>query len=288
MSAIGGAEQITDIGRNQPPLTNSRPERAMSAGRRLPYPLYKGCRGGPVLLIVLYEARSWRFRPGETFTFGRAPACSLPLPGNDHGVSRSAGSVAYRDGTWWLRNDSTSSLLHVLGDRGFRVELPPGMSLPLQQWHTQVRLKGVLAVYTIRLRLPALDDAPTADPAVPTGDPAETSTRRRLQLTDEDRLVLAARFETYLTRGHAGAPAPCSAREAAARIGWQPHTVAKRCENIRERYVRLGVPGLHGPRALEELAELLVSTGELSVADLRRLPDRPHRTRPGSARFGRR
>jgi hypothetical protein len=40
------------------------------------------------------------------------------------------------------------------------------------------------------------------------------------------------------------------------------------------RYVRLGVPGLRGPRALDELARLLVSTGELTAADLRRLPAR--------------
>jgi hypothetical protein len=50
--------------------------------------------------------------------------------------------------------------------------------------------------------------------------------------------------------------------------------VVKRCENIRERYARLGVPGLRGPRALEELATLLISTGELTADDLRRLPAR--------------
>jgi hypothetical protein len=57
----------------------------------------------------------------------------------------------------------------------------------------------------------------------------------------------------------------------AGRADWPAHTVAKRCENIRNRYVRLGVPGLRGPRALEELAQLLVATGELTPADLRRL-----------------
>jgi hypothetical protein len=67
-------------------------------------------------------------------------------------------------------------------------------------------------------------------------------------------------------------PPPPRARETADRIGWQPHTVTKRCENIRNRYVRIGVPGLRGPRALEELAALLISTGELTDEDLRRLP----------------
>ncbi len=91
-----------------------------------------------------------------------------------------------------------------------------------------------------------------------------TSTRLRAPLNDDDRLVLAARFEEYLTWRHSGAAQPRSARETADRIGWQAHTVTKRCENIRNRYVRIGVPGLRGPRALEELAALLISTGELT------------------------
>jgi len=80
---------------------------------------------------------------------------------------------------------------------------------------------------------------PQSAAALATGRPAGT-----------DRLVLAARFEAYLTWRHAGAPAPASAKDAAERIGWQAHMVAKRCENIRARYARLGVPGLRGPRAL--------------------------------------
>jgi len=48
--------------------------------------------------------------------------------------------------------------------------------------------------------------------------------------------------------------------------------VTKRCENIRMRYVRAGVPGLRGPRALEELIGMLMSTGTLTSDDLRLLP----------------
>jgi len=107
------------------------------------------------------------------------------------------------------------------------------------------------------------------------GEQLVTSTRRRAPLTDSDRLILAARFEQYLSWRHVGPAMPRSAKETADRIGWQPHTVAKRCENIRDRYSRLGVPGLRGPRALEELAMLLISTGELTAEDLRRLPSQP-------------
>jgi hypothetical protein len=226
-----------------------------------------------VLLIVMYEAQTWRVHPGEPFTFGRAPDCSVVLPAADRGVSRTAGSLRFHDRWWWLRNDSSVSVLCLLGDRGFRVDLPPGLEVPLQQWHAKVTLNGAQGQYTLRLRLPDLDDVPDPGQRPPaTGERAVTGTRRPVRLTDDDRLVLAARFEAYLTWRHAGEPAPRSARAAAERIGWSAHAVAKRCENIRNRYVRMGFPGLRGPRALDELALLLVSTGELTAADLRRLP----------------
>jgi hypothetical protein len=157
-----------------------------------------------------------------------------------------------------------------------------------------VRVDGVHDSYTIRLRLPHLDDDPDrgeldepgSEPDQVAAEPVLTSTKLRAPLTETDRLVLAARFEEYLTWRHSGAAQPRSAREAAERIGWQPHTVSKRCENIRNRYVRIGVPGLRGPRALEELAALLISTGELTGEDLRRLPPLPpaaaKATPPGS------
>ncbi|MGE5289287.1 MAG: hypothetical protein ACM3ML_19235 [Micromonosporaceae bacterium] len=245
-----------------------------------------------MLLFVMYQSRTWRVQPGETFTFGRSPTCSAALPAEDRGVSRSAGSLSFHDGAWWLRNDSRSSLLFVSGDRGFRVDLPPGMQIPVQQWRAKVRLNGILGDYTLRLRLPDLDevpDLPETGGAVtgPTGRMV-TSTRYRARLTESDRLVLAARFEHYLTWRHAGPPAPRTAKETADRIGWQPHAVAKRCENIRDRYSRLGVPGLHGPRALDELAALLISTGELTTDDLRRLPAKapsaPAKAPPASAK----
>ncbi len=236
-------------------------------------------------LIVMYEMRTWRVRPGETFTFGRGRSCQVTLPADDRGLSRSAGSLRYHDGAWWLHNDSSSSVLYLTGDRGFRVDLPPGMAIPVQQWHAKVRLTGVHGDYTLRLRLPEFDDLPDGadeddgegapEVAQSTGERrVVTSTKHRARLNDSDRLVLAARFEEYLTWRHAGAPSPRTAKETAERIGWQAHTVAKRCENIRDRYARLGVPGLRGGRALEELAALLISTGELTPEDLRRLPEK--------------
>lgn len=231
-------------------------------------------------LIVMFETGTWRVPSTQRCTFGRASTCDVVLPNADRGVSRNAGSFDYQHGCWWLTNGSASSMLYVTGDLGFRADLPPGMRLPLQQWHAKVRLDGVIASYVLRLRIPDLDDDTDAIPAAdePAPGPAPervTSTKLRAPLNASDRLVLAARFEEYLTWKHSGAATPRSARDAAARIGWEPHAVAKRCENIRNRYLRIGVPGLRGPRALEELASLLISTGELTPDDLRRLPAKP-------------
>lgn len=247
-----------------------------------------------MLLIVMYETRTWRLRPGERFTFGRAPTSTAVLPSADRGLSRRAGSFSFRHDSWWVHNDSGSSLLYLSGDLGFRVDLPPGMQAPLQQWHIKIRLHGFLDDYTLRLRLPDLDDVSEPDePDEPAGrasadsESMVTSTRYRLTLNDDDLLVLAARFEDYLTWRHSGVPAPRSAAEAAERIGWGSHAVAKRCENIRMRYSRLGAPGLRGPRALEELVRLLTSTGALTANDLKRLPPRApagRATPPGEPR----
>ncbi len=156
----------------------------------------------------------------------------------------------------------------------------PALRVP--QWHAKVRLAGVLSSYVLRVRLPELDDVTGADaepaPDLVIPERTVTSTKLRAPLNAADRLVLAARFEEYLAR-KLGKAAPRSARDAAAR-SWEPHAVSKRCENIRNRYIRIGAPGLRGARALEELAALLISTGELTADDLRRLPPTPPPERP--------
>ena len=59
---------------------------------------------------------------------------------------------------------------------------------------------------------------------------------------------------------------------AGHRQAWLQPGLANVIIRARNRYVRLGVAGLRGPRALEELAVLLIATGELTTKDLRRLP----------------
>ena len=122
--------------------------------------------GGLVLLIVMHESGTWRVRPGHVLTFGRVAGCTVPLPDADRGVYRSAGSLLFEQGAWWLRNDSSSSVLYVSGDRGFRVDLPPGMRAPVQQWHAKIRLPGLLDSYTLRCACPTWTTCPTTSPGL--------------------------------------------------------------------------------------------------------------------------
>src|SRR5215472_10646606 len=105
----------------------------------------------------MYETGTWRVRPGTRLTFGRDQQSTVLLPMQDLGISRTAGSFASQHDLWWLSNDSSSSMLYLSADLGFRVDLPPGMRTPIEHWHAKVRLNGMLASYTLRLRLPHLD-----------------------------------------------------------------------------------------------------------------------------------
>ena len=44
----------------------------------------------------MFEAGTWRVKPDEKFTFGRAKTCNAVLPNDDRGVSRNAGSFEWR------------------------------------------------------------------------------------------------------------------------------------------------------------------------------------------------
>src|SRR5262249_60281404 len=145
--------------------------------------------------------------------------CTIRLSAGDRGVARSAGRLVFEDGAWWLHNDSSSSVLYVTGDRGFRVDLPPGMGAPVQQWHAKIRLQGLLGCYTLRLRLPDLDDVAGPDTgtgagggvlAGPTAEHLVTTTRDRPPLDDADRLVLAAPVRGYPARGPPAGAAPAA------------------------------------------------------------------------------
>ena len=250
---------------------------------------------GPVLLIVMYDSGTWRVQPGQTLTFGRGQECTIKLPGRDLGLSRMAGSLRFCDGIWWLRNESSSSLLHLSGDRGFRADLPPGMRLPVQEWHAKVGLQGVLADYTLRLRLPDLDDVSDVEgqPGQASGAPAGSPPART-----GDHLVTTGDKHPVPSSAHrlrpAGADGP---------VRGIPQLAARRCPctTVGKGHRRADrLAAAHGGQALRKHPGSLFTAGRsrfarpaspggaCRTADLDRRTDRGRLAapaRPGSAQL---
>ena len=73
----------------------------------------------------------------------------------------------------------------------------------------------------------------------------------------------------YLRDGDRYDPCPRAYLAAATRLGWPRTTLVKRIEYLRTRLTRAGVPGMNGHRAMENLAEHVLTDGLITKADLR-------------------
>jgi hypothetical protein len=90
-----------------------------------------------------------------------------------------------------------------------------------------------------------------------------------VQISQDDRLALAALFAEYLEDPPRYDPAPKSYRAAAARLGWPRSTLVKRIEYLRARLNAAGVPNMLGFSALTSLAEYAISRRLIVRDDLR-------------------
>lgn len=229
-------------------------------------------RSGPEPTVVAADGRRFEVAPGETFTFGRDPSCSLCLDAHDRGISRVAGSLTCRAGMWWISNVSATRVLIVVDEQGVRLPLGPGRVHAIDQAHVSVIVAGSTLHHELNVTVPVpvapegLDVAPRR--------PTPTLSKDELSFTNDDYLALVALFSGYLETFPRYEPHPRSYAAAAKRLGWKRSTLTKRIENMRARLTRAGVPGLVGENALEALAEFVLVSGIITRADLARLSDR--------------
>jgi hypothetical protein len=202
-------------------------------------------------------------RPGEEFTFGRGSDCTVCLDHGDVGISRLAGSVGYESGTWWLVNRSAHRPLVVVNHVRLRNLLAPGLRYAVEG-QVRVLVEGSRGSHHLELAGPAPEVA---------GQPGEqpgltTAIGQEVVITEEDRAALVALFAGYLREGDRYDPCPRSYHAAATRLGWPRTTLVKRIEYLRTRLSRAGVPGMNGHRAMENLAEHVLTSGLITRADL--------------------
>src|SRR4051812_24905814 len=77
-------------------------------------------------LTVVAGGSTYRLRPGETLTFGRAESCTLCLDPDDAAISRLAGEVERVGQVWFVTNRSASRPFSVVDGPGLRRVLAPG------------------------------------------------------------------------------------------------------------------------------------------------------------------
>jgi len=132
-----------------------------------------------------------------------------------------------------------------------------------------VVLEGQIMTYRLSVELPRLasqadnDEPPTISPA----------TQGTLPLTPRERRLLAALCEPLLVASGREVR-PASYREIAARLHLSDHTARNQLDALRDQLLRLGIPGMLGPQAKDNLARYAVRSGSVTAADLEALGEK--------------
>lgn len=217
---------------------------------------------------VILRNERWQVPPDTPLTFGRASTCTICLDPDDPGISRFAGSVEHQAGTWWLTNRSSTRPLVVVSQIGLRAVLEPGRRVALDQ-PLSVEVDGSVRRHALAIEVPTDTAPPPLDSGLSGGLETVGAT---LTYRLADRQALAALFEGYLLSFPRYDPHPRSYADAAERLGWPKTTLIKRIEYLRTRLTKAGVPNLVGDKALDRLAEHVLSTGVTTKEDLALLP----------------
>jgi len=214
-----------------------------------------------------------RARPGETIRFGRSERCTICLQPRDEGISRLAGSLQCKAGTWWLTNHSQTRPFDVVDHLGFTHPLVPGARYAIDRGTVQVVLAGLVYRYCVDVTVEGSEqeDRPNLELAA-TGSP--TAGAHDVLITPRERLALIAIFAGYFEPFPVRTDRPSTYRSAGRRLGVPADTVRKRIEHVRDKLTRAGVPELWGPHALEHLAKWVQVTGVITAEDLTLLPPR--------------
>lgn len=245
---------------NPPQMTDSEPDEPDTPGSIL---------SDADSVTVRVEDVTHCVRPGQEFTFGRSPDCTVCLDETDLAISRLAGRIEREGGLWWVVNASSSRSLGIVDEYGLRSVLPPGRRRAAEG-PTRVLVEGGDRTHEFALEPPAVGSVPDDQlGGAAVGTP--TTVGEEVVVNAADRAALIALFAGYLEEGARYDPNPKSYAAAAARLGWPRTTLVKRIEYLRARLSNAGVPNLSGWNAMNNLAEYALTTGLITREDLQLL-----------------
>lgn len=217
-------------------------------------------------VTIAFAGREWRLSPDDGLGFGRDPSCAIVLDG-DPAISRDAGAITWARGCWWVTNRSGKRPLELVDPRGVAWTLPPGAQHAITTEELVVAAVGLKGRHALTVRVD-IAGLPTPVKALSDLTGATTRDGSEVVYTDEDRKVLTAMFAGYLEVHPAHDPTPATYADAAEWLGWPASATRRRVERIRERLTAAGVPDLSGARALDRLAEHVLTAGVITGDDL--------------------
>lgn len=226
-------------------------------------------------LIVEFVDERRELDPGQTLTFGRM--ADLVVDEGNQYLHRVLGRIVFHDGLWWVENLGSQIELDLLGADGSAVSLPARAgdaapsAAPVSVEVTTLGFGVAGARYEIELRV-TVAPLPEAETTVEEG--SATLGYGRIQLTDEERMLLVALGEPVLRDVSAGAESLPTNREAARTLGWTQPKFNRKLDYLCIRLTKAGVRGLQGGRGDEalnrrwRLVEHAVGTRLITPSDL--------------------
>jgi hypothetical protein len=175
---------------------------------------------------------------------------------------------------WWLANVGSTLTATVADQKGlFQAWLSPGARVPLALERFTVWFTAGPTTYDFEVVVDAPAFASVATDAEEDDRTGET-TVGRVSFTPDQKLLMVALCEGFLSRTYAGSGQIPSSADAAARLGWKVTKFNRKLDNVCQKLADAGTRGLHGgPGKLASnrkarLVEHALSTRLVTEADL--------------------
>ena len=229
---------------------------------------------------VLFCGEEFPAAAGRALTIGRSG--DVEIDDNPY-LHRSFLVIVEEGGLWWLSNVGSTLTVTVADDKGlFHAWLSPGARIPLAFNRVLVWFTAGPTTYDFEIVV----DNPAFVSVAP--DPAEMDhsggmTVGRVLFTADQKLLIVALCESFLSRGYPGTTEIPSSAAAAARIGWTITRFNRKLDNVCQKLADAGTRGLHGGignlacNRKSRLVEHALSTHLVTEQDLALLGGRPPR-----------
>ncbi|MFM7069462.1 MAG: hypothetical protein ACKOYM_08395 [Actinomycetes bacterium] len=225
----------------------------------------------PGWLVVDFCGEEYDLGTSGRLTFGRSADLSLD---DDPYLHRVVGEFIAADGYWWLRNLTDRTTISVRERTvAHQSAIGPGGAAALLDGEHIVGCSSGPHRYELDIVVEA--PVPADVPEEPVDPLAEQTLEwGRVDLNDEQRLLLVALAAPKLRDPSAAEWVIPTNRSAAAVLGWTITKLNRKLDHLCVKFARAGVSGLHGDVARlaadrrRRLVEHVVGVGLITAADL--------------------